>query len=89
MQTSPPAWDRPASLEWAYSDEAKKRWAAGSHARAEALNELAAPLEALENREVDIRKSVALELRGSSRRTVLVAVLVALAAVAAAVPNLL
>jgi hypothetical protein len=89
MGKSPPPWDRAASLEWAHSAEARNQWAATSRARAEALREMAEPLESIEQRERRLRASMASELRSGAGRTLVIGVLVGAGAVAGAIGNLL
>jgi hypothetical protein len=89
METSPPSWDRAASLRWAYSKEAKEQWAATSQARSEALREMEEPLRNFEQHEHAARASMGSELRSAASRDLVIAALFTASAVAGAIASLL
>lgn len=88
LEMGPPPWDRAASLEWAYSAEARRGFQAAKPVRAEAARQVADAIDRSDTRERELRGSLASELGGPPWRDIIGGVLIVVGAVAALITGL-
>lgn len=85
VQIGPPAWDRVAQLEWAYSAKKKEEFRLTQQAGAEAKRQAATALARGDEQERSLRTTLAADLRDGLWREALGAALVVVGAVASTI----